>query len=370
MSSIQKVERKSGMRYKAVIKRGSRVLKTKTFTKQSNAKSWIRRMESDLEVIDALGMKGARLTLSDLTTLYLDQWTGKDTSHLGKVRFWAEQLGNKYLPDITTDHIREVLNDYAKGYALRWDGSRANTSPILITTNRVRKPATVNRMKACISAIFKFAIQDGYIKANPVSGVSNKREDNKRVRYLSEDERTRLLEAARASDWDKMYLLILMAICTGARKSEMLRLKWQDVDFGRRQALLHQTKNGEKRVLTLPHPVFNELIKFRGIGLIFPSSLKPWQPKEIKKLWGSTLKKANLLYPTSDSRYFRFHDLRHTAASYLVMNGATLFEAGEVLGHKSVETTKRYAHLSVEHKQNLTDRVFGSITGEHDGPMG
>ena len=114
-------------------------------------------------------------------------------------------------------------------------------------------------------------------------------------------------------------------------------------------------------MLTLPLPVFNELTKFRGIGLIFPSVLKPWQPKEIKKLWASALKNSNLLYPTTDSRYFRFHDLRHTAASYLVMNGATLFETGEVLGHKSVETTKRYAHLSVEHKQKLTDRVFGGL---------
>lgn len=209
MSSILKIERKSGIRYKAVIKRGSRTLKTKTFTKQANAKSWLRRMASDLEVIDALGMKGARLTLSDLTTLYLDQWTGKDNSLSGKVQFWAEQLGSMYLPDITTDHIRVKLNDYAKGYALRWNGSRANTKPILIKTNRIRKPATINRMKACISAIFKFAIQEGYIKTNPVTGVSNKREDNKRVRYLSEGERTSLLDAARASDWDKDHLILI-----------------------------------------------------------------------------------------------------------------------------------------------------------------
>ena len=82
---------------------------------------------------------------------------------------------------------------------------------------------------------------------------------------------------------------------------------------------------------------------------------------EIKKHWLQAQKTADLLHPSIDPRYFRFHDLRHTAASYLVMNGATLFEAGEVLGHKSIETTKRYAHLSVEHKQNLTDRVFGEL---------
>ena len=58
---------------------------------------------------------------------------------------------------------------------------------------------------------------------------------------------------------------------------------------------------------------------------------------------------------------FRFHDLRHTAASYLVMNGATLYETGEVLGHKSIQTTKRYAHLSTAHKSSLTERIFSEV---------
>jgi len=361
MSSIQKIQRKSGIRYKAVLKQGSKVLKTKTFTKQANARLWLKTMNADNEAIAAFGMRGARVTLSQLASIYLEQWQGKDLSVESKLNYWIAQLGNKYLPDITTDAIRQILNEYAKGSVLRYNGSRANTTPKIIKTDSPRKPATVNRMKASISAVFKFAIREGYVKTNPVSGVGNRAENNKRVRYLSEDERKRLLEAAKASNWAKMYLLVLMAICTGARKSEMLRLKWQDIDFERRQAILHETKNGEKRVLTLPPPVIEALKQFRGIGLVFPSTAKPWQPMEIKKHWAQCLKDADLLYPTTDPRYFRFHDLRHTAASYLVMNGATLFEAGEVLGHKSVETTKRYAHLSVTHKQNLTDRVFGSI---------
>ena len=366
MSSIQKIQRKSGPRYKAIIKQGSKVLKTKTFTKQALAKQWIKRTEADYEAIQAYGMRGARLTFSDLASIYLEQWSGKDKSIDSKVNYWITELGNKYLPDITTEQIRSILNEYAKGSVLRYNGSRANSTPKILKTDKPRKPATVNRMKACISAIFKFSIREGYLKANPVTGISDRQENNKRVRYLSEEERTHLLAAAKASQWEKMYLLVLMAICTGARKSEMLRLTWQDIDFERRQAILHETKNGERRVLTLPPPVMAELKLFRGIGLVFPSPIKPWKPMEIKKLWTATLKKANLLYPTTDSRYFRFHDLRHTAASYLVMNGATLFEASEVLGHKSVETTKRYAHLSVEHKQNLTDRVFGKIDDNLD----
>jgi site-specific recombinase XerD len=89
-------------------------------------------------------------------------------------------------------------------------------------------------------------------------------------------------------------------------------------------------------------------------GLIFASEKKSSQAMEFRKHWLKALKAAEI-------EDFRFHDLRHTTASYLVMNGATLYEVGEVLGHKNLETTKRYAHLSTKHKQALTDRVLGSL---------
>ena len=100
----------------------------------------------------------------------------------------------------------------------------------------------------------------------------------------------------------------------------------------------------------------NELQRFRevGSGLVFPSPTLWRKPFEFRKHWVKAKAEAGI-------ENFRFHDLRHSAASMLVMNGATLYETAQVLGHKSTQTTARYAHLSVEHKQALTDRIMGKL---------
>ena len=101
-----------------------------------------------------------------------------------------------------------------------------------------------------------------------------------------------------------------------------------------------------------------ELTRFRqiGTGLVFPSTKKLEKSFEFRKHWEKALKEAAI-------EDFKFHDLRHSAASMLVMNGATLYEAGQVLGHKSTQTTARYAHISIQHKQQLTDRIMGNLEG-------
>ncbi|MGZ8907399.1 MAG: site-specific integrase, partial [Methylobacter sp.] len=168
----------------------------------------------------------------------------------------------------------------------------------------------------------------------------------------------RLFDTCKTSTWPRLYILVLLATCTGMRKSEMLNLKWRDIDFEQGLAFLPTTKNGSPRLTPIPTPALNELKKVRGIGsaLVFPSELKPSQPMDFKKHWAKALKQANI-------EDFRFHDLRHTAASYLVMRGATLHETGEILGHKDLQTTKRYAHLSTEHKRGVAERVMSKIMG-------
>ena len=120
--------------------------------------------------------------------------------------------------------------------------------------------------------------------------------------------------------------------------------------------MLWDTKNGDSRVLTIPRTTMDELQCFReiGTGLVFPSPTKWRKPFEFRKHWYKAMVDAGI-------EGFRFHDLRHSCASMLVMNGATLYEAGQVLGHKSQQTTARYAHLSVDHKQALTDRILGDV---------
>jgi len=138
----------------------------------------------------------------------------------------------------------------------------------------------------------------------------------------------------------------------------MLGLRWSDIDFDEGLAYLALTKNGEPRVCPIPSPAMAELKKYRGIGnrLIFPSDKLPDQPFEFKKQWARALEESGV----AD---FTFHCLRHTAASYLVMSGASLHETAEILGHKDLATTRRYAHLSTEHKKRLAERIMSRKLG-------
>lgn len=348
--------------YKAIIKRNGKILKTKRFKRKGVARIWTERIEADVEMMEALDSPGANITCYELCQEYLRSWNAKrrkDTDVPRKVDWWSARLGNTKIVDIKTADVRGHLDDYAAGKALRGDGTDENGKPKTKAHQRNRAPATVNRMKAAASAIFKYALQQGYITLNPVSAVANRAENNKRVRWLSDEERKSLLRACQLSHWDKLYLLVILALTTGARLGELLGLHWSDINFNKNIATLHATKNGDVRILTLPTPAINALLQYRevGDGLVFPSKVNPHKPYEFRKHWNKALEKAGI-----DD--FRFHDLRHSAASYLVMNGATLYEAAEVLGHKSTETTKRYAHLSTQHKADLTERIMGGIFSE------
>jgi integrase len=181
-------------------------------------------------------------------------------------------------------------------------------------------------------------------------------ENNARIRFLSDDERSRLFKAARQSDWDKLYLLVLLAITTGARKGELLSLRWCDVDFDRQTAYVATTKNGQPKVLPLTDSVVVELSKFKDQepALIFNSEITTDSPFCFYKQW----KKALL---SADIEDFRFHDLRHSCASYLAQSGASLLEIAFVLGHKQIQMTKRYAHLCIDSKEKLINRVMAKL---------
>jgi integrase len=229
------------------------------------------------------------------------------------------------------------------------------SSPLNELSRRLSN-ATVNRYKAAISVVFSYACREYGLSSNPVKNILSKPENNERIRFLSDEERARLFKACRTSQWSKMYLLVLMAITTGARKSELLNLTFNDIDFDRRTAYVLTSKNGQPRILPLTDEVINELNKFKHQEprLIFNSELKTNKSMCFNKQWKKTLSRAEV-------NNFRFHDLRHSCASLLAQSGASLLEIAEVLGHKQIQVTKRYSHLCIDHKSKLINKVMGSL---------
>ena len=247
--------------------------------------------------------------------------------------------------------VREALEALGKGLCKRGDGvGRAKN------LDRNPAPATINRYRAVLSSMLKYAVSQGYITSNPVAKVPTKALNNKIVRYLSDTERQDLLAACRKSSWKPLYRLVLLAMTTGMRKAELMNLRWSDIDFTRAVAMLATTKNGEPRHCPIPSVALDELKAVRQVGdsLVFPSMKIPTKPFEFRKHWFKALDKAGI-------EDFRFHDLRHTAASYMVMNGMSLYETATVLGHKDTQTTARYAHLSTEHIASATEKVMNSV---------
>jgi len=262
------------------------------------------------------------------------------------LNWWDDEIGRYLLSDVTPATIVECRDKLKNGITVR--GTQ-------------RSPATVNRYLAALSHVFTFAMKEwGWVEDTPFRRVSTLREPRGRVRFLDDDERQALLEACKDHS-SQLYTIVVLALSTGARQMEILSLTWPQVDLSRGTILLEDTKNGERRVLPLSGHAFDlvkDMSKVRHIesDLLFPSRLKFTRPINVQSIFNRAVESAEI-------QDFRFHDLRHSAASYLAMNGASLNEIAEVLGHKTLQMVQRYAHLSEAHTASvvasMNEKIFG-----------
>lgn len=195
---------------------------------------------------------------------------------------------------------------------------------------------------------------------NPARRIKREKEGQGRVRFLSDDERVKLLEACKAIDPGQLYTMVVITLSTGMRKSEVLGLKWEDVDVKKGVILLHDTKNKERRRLPvrgMALSLLQEHAKVRRIdtALVFPG-VATGKKYNLRHGWELALEKAEI-------EDFHFHDLRHSCASYLAMNGASLLEIAEVLGHKTLQMVKRYSHLAESHTAGVVEKMNEKIFG-------
>lgn len=212
--------------------------------------------------------------------------------------------------------------------------------------SKVVRPATVNRELATIKTLFNKGVMWGKLEESPAKNVRFLREPAGRLRYLEREEIIRLLSNCS----EHLKPIVTVALFTGMRRSEILNLRWHDIDFQRGIIYLLDTKNGAKREVYINDLVKRALIKVRkhpGSSYIFCN--KDGRPyHNIRKSFWTALKKSGIIN-------FRFHDLRHTFASQLVMAGVDINTTRELLGHKDIRMTLRYAHLSPDHKKRAVD---------------
>jgi integrase len=185
-----------------------------------------------------------------------------------------------------------------------------------------------------------------WIEKNPVSDVDAPPVSPGRIRWLADDERRRLLEACDKSGNPDLALVVRIALASGARQAEILHLRWRMVDLARQCAFLPTSKNGEPRVMPLPGKITTELRrrnKVRNLAsdLVFPSPENPNRPRNVWQAWDVARKAAKL--PD-----FRFHDLRHTAATEMLRAKVDSRIVATVLGHRSLNMMRRYAHVAPE----------------------
>lgn len=309
--------------------------------------------------LQPLPMRRGAILLADLIDLYMRGYAGKDPTRVQRLSWWRARVGALALQELSDDHVHAALEDLASRPARYFAGRDEAGQPIELFKKRTIAPATVNRYAASLAAVITWAIKRriaprGYV--HPCRSIDRRPEINEKTRFLSDDETRRLLDACQASSWPRLYALVLAALTTGARKAELLGLRWADVDLDKAVAHLDSTKNGDSRVLPIVPALLAELRRFQGAaaGWVFASPRDPEKLFTFEPRWKEALRAAKV-------RDFRFHDLRHSCASMLARNGATLLEIGDVLGHRQMQMTKRYSHLATAHKEALVNRVMGGV---------
>jgi len=348
MASIKK----RGDKWRVQIRKQGTPSISKTFIRRTDAENWATKMEIAMDngEYGIVGMSKNR-TVEEAIGQYiadkgLDRSTDATTKQqVKKLGIWKKLLGSYYLSRLTPELIKNARNTIAK---------------IPTPKGTEKTNSTINRYHAALSVVLSYAKKElSWIKYNPIEDIAKPPESKGIVRYLSDAERERLFQFLDDRNDIVLKALVVSALVSGARACELTNLKWDKVDLDAGTALLTTSKNKEPRTLVLAEPALGLIKQLyatrKNDGYVFTKN--GISPINGSSTWNQIKPKLGF------GENFRFHDLRHTCASDLAMHGATLLEIADVLGHKSLEMTKRYAHLSSKHKCSVVEKVCKKIYG-------
>jgi integrase len=313
------------------------------------ARAWGAETEAALR--NGLYAAGSGKTLAEAVDAYLASELAdkKDQRMLAaRALWWRGKLGKTKLRDLTAQRIADILDEL---------GRTPLPPKVPRGAVKLRSAATINRYRAAISGVLTWAEKQSppWISGNPARNTKHRQEATGRLRFLSPEERTALVTEARRSASRNVYLAVVLSLATGARQGEVMGLCWRDVDLQRSVVVFRDTKNGDTRAVPVPGDAVALLRERRKLvrldtDLVFPSAISPQRPANLRSGFQAVLRRAGV----AD---FRWHDQRHSAASALADMGANLLDIGTILGHRSQQTTKRYAHLTESRLRDLIEHA-------------
>lgn len=345
MASIEKRKTEDGaVSYRVKVRLKGRPPESATFERLTDARAWAQKIEADMRAGRHFGAS-KRHTLAEL----LDRYEASELPKLksaGSVKprldWWRKHHGAALLSDLTPDVIAKTRDTLKATPKQKGGGTRT--------------PADVNRTLAALSSACGYAVKElGWLERNPLERVAKGTEHKGRVRFLDDDELPRFLQACRESSNPDLYLAVVLSLTTGGRQSEVMSLRWSQIDLKRRTAMLGDTKNGDARALPLSgeaHALLQKKVRSLTDDRLFPPTPRARKGAylDLRQPFAAALKAAGI-------QDFHWHDLRHTCASYLTMAGTSPLEIAKVLGHRTMAMVARYAHLSPGRVVELGDRL-------------
>jgi integrase len=259
--------------YRVRVRRKGTPTQTATFPKLADAKRWAQMTEGRvLEGRHFPSTKPTHHTVSETIERYVREILPHKSANTRynqryQLQWWAKQLGPYVLSDLTPTLLTQ------------WRDTLAAT----------RGPASVRAYLSVFSHVLTVTVKEwGWLRDNPMNNVRMPHIPRGRVRYLSEEERERLLNACKSSRNPWLYTVVVLALSTGARKMELLSLGWRDVDVQRQVITLHTTKNGERRVLPITGHAW-DLLQYHALHrrtdteLLFPRQRELNKPMCIRE---------------------------------------------------------------------------------------
>ena len=316
-----------------------------SFRTKTEAKQWATSVENKINQNEYLPSSEAkRRTVEDMLERYRTHELPNKSDKRNTTRyldFWIAEIGNRKLATVSRATVIELRDDMVKA----------------------KSPATVNRYVATLRHAFKLAVVDWeWVGKNPCDNVKLV-EPRGRDRHLTDSEIKALLTACKESDHPHLHTVVAIALSTGARRGEITGLRWAEVDLAKGRALLLRTKNDQSRALALVPSVVSQLRELQKVRQIDDDGVFPEinhgkrTYSRLEDAWQDAMREAKI-------KDFRFHDLRHTFASRMAMDGKTLQDIAAALGHKTLAMVQRYSHLTDSHVHSAMEEVGRKVLGE------